>query len=219
MSVSRQSGDPADGYEDYEHELINQVATVTAGQQSGGGTYNTSFNDLEPMGGIDRGEVAELVAFELHHRHVDVTASISNQQAGPGAVKFSGTLRNEPGDDGSTLQDDTDSTGDGQVDQKMNRSNENHVVLDRWRLTWYSDFQDDTNGLGGSPDGSLAKSDYKFLDFREKFGRGPLFDNNDAIHTGWDFITEDFDVEQIESRQDFSLYWVIHEVEDPLAGI
>lgn len=189
MSVSR-GGSPDEVQSEKWDDMLKQRVhdEYEAEGAAGGATFiHEQWLTLEPAGGLDRGEIAELVVLDIGAAHQWRLADPS----GPNTFQTAEELTTEPapklvGRDKAVSNLDKDGTG---VDQYVIEEEDDPDTLNTWHIesqpSWKEYSAADSAGAGGGSDVS-GRYD-KRVNFRREYGLpGPVFDRHDTlyIHTG-----------------------------------
>lgn len=221
MSVGRNGGAGPNErdlyYSDIEHQRAWNQFSVAAGSLDGSTDERGGQNDVgeqvlggrEPIGGLERGEIAELLAIRLY-----CEAYTNSTQTADGAVRGSVEISREPVF--QTLDGDQITTGTGSLDglnYQVVGPGETFEpdVLARAQSMGFSPFSDGSSGVGGG--GSTTQGVYE-MDFMETFGSGPLFDRNDEFFQHVNWIQWNVADAALHVDWFYEMYWGVHEVEE-----
>jgi hypothetical protein len=204
-------------FSDVEHQQAWYQFSVAAGSLDGSTGERGGQDDVgeqvlggrEPVAGLERGEIAELLSVRL-----TTEAYVNSTSTADGAVRGSVEISREPVF--QTVDGDQIVTGTGSNDglnyqvvgpgQTLEPD-----VLARAQSMGFAPFQDSASGVGGA--GSTTQGRFE-MDFLETYGSGPLFDRNDEFytHVGWTQWNVDDAALHVDWYLDMA--WGIHEVEN-----
>lgn len=193
------------GYENLEIQVVTDALAYQADAVTGNSVHE-QWASFEPVGGLQRGEFAELVAI------VGVEMAHGEGIAGnedPGSCSFHYEMSLDP-----ELHGGRDTVRDEDVDGVTGHDT---VVLEAVdpdilrhnKLTSSIGFDDDTNGNGGQ--GALVDRSDVMLGYRGLLGGGPVLDRHDQMY----LHAESAHVGDGNSKHvlhiDYLLYWSIFE--------
>lgn len=175
MSVSP-SAARATSWEDLEKQHILRQYSADAGN----GFFEEAAVNFDPAGGLERDEIAELVAFERHgifaflsnESQADTVEGMWELSFSPDAeLTFDPFLANRPGEEADAFGSGTDIVASVESDSPD--------VLYFSRPHQTGTFADNANGTGGS--GSIHM-DHGDVNYREMYGAGPTADRHDTLY-------------------------------------
>lgn len=165
----------------YDAFDIQNVKVTMQGHQdlSSGNTLFEQFHSIEPLGGLGRNEVAELVALL---RTYDVAPLAAGNA--PGHLQTQWELSFDSSahylgqaDDGDEVSDDDNVDSVTGLDREVADSVDVDVLA-IMALGESSSYEDATNGTGGSG-GPTSMTDHRL--YRSWFGAGPTVDRHDEL--------------------------------------
>jgi len=187
--MSIQDSSPTD-YSDYEYQQFEVQLVVEGDGSDDAATVDglIQLDPLDPIGGLDNNEVAELVGYRMHVGiEVEDSAEDGDQNVGA-SIEFRGTFgANFNGaEDSISLNEIGERSADtaflnstGATDTQVNAtSTARDEVFDSFRVTGAAPFDDQGNGLGGGGDSTLQTLEHYY---RDTVGRGPVLDSNDDL--------------------------------------
>lgn len=195
-------------YDDLEEETVDIQAQVGSGNLTGTNDVLQTTSEYEPVGGLQSGEVAELVAVRLLEHWVWVLPAGSAGTT-PGRVVYDVIV----GMDGA-IEDRV--TFDGATNNNVNKNNATRrpgPVVWQSRAVGQQAFNDTVNGTGGQG-GSVQFQSASWYSYRDVAGVGPLFDRSDSMAANQSFIADQIDSENLQGRLRLQMLWDIHEVGD-----
>lgn len=203
MSVTR--GGAFNGFNDLEQysrssDYIVRSAALSGGQQ----THNPpNPPELEPAGGLHRGEVAELVAVWVEDTNIDVVET-GNAGTTPGTLTGENELKLVAPMKSTTIDED----GSNDVDLRGSDFDDDNLVA-RWFAHGHAAFNDTTNGSGGGGYGSGFAS--KRYNFREELGQGPVLEEDDRLFERASIMTNDMANQDVRFRNYFRTFWEVRD--------
>lgn len=165
-----------------------------------------SIVDFEPANGLERREVAELLAIWVR----GIQATVPGTTSAEAALNASYELSLDDGEEnvgGAVTQD----TGDSGVVNQRTLSSDSHAVLYSAEVIAEGGFADSTNGLGGGP---WAQTIQDYLDFRTVTGRGPEVGPFQDLHEHIRFDNiggADISDSLIRLTANYTLFWDVRE--------
>lgn len=181
-SETRPAVDEIDDYSDltvldvnftYDFDEVNTADN--AGQDTASASYEL---------GIDKHEVAELIRIDPK---VEIALHLheGGALAEPAALQADWELYRAPSNVFSQLVNADQSGAENAASFKTGyfQGGEANDLLYQTSVTDYSMFEDETNGTAGGG-GSAAALHPDVRDFREPFGRGPMFQHDQNLHLG-----------------------------------
>lgn len=175
MSVT--GGGRASEYSEFDIQTTKAELEIQ-GDFAGGGNELDQVLTIEPAGGLQRNEVAELVAL--------YETIYFAQEASPGELEnevlFEYELSTDPNlrviQGGSELSSSTDLGGTTGLDGNFADTVDPDVLrVNAWGGASMS--QDETNGAGAA---GINAHDWEIIPYRQVFGTGPVFDRHDNLH-------------------------------------
>lgn len=179
MPVTRGSS-ASEGYNDLEIQLVSVKLSLESDYGSPGILHEQYWMN-EPLGGIQRGEVAELVAIK---GNVTAFEQSIGGNTRPGSCEFLWELTMDPefnGGEGASVDNDIDGvTGAKTADGS-------HVepdILDKQHLGVSNEFDstDTTNGVGTGGGGTTSLVSSLDVNYRDLLGGGPVLDRHDRLY-------------------------------------
>lgn len=179
MSVNR-SGNSSTGYDNLEIQILDNELNVQSDATSA--KYEApQYVSVEPLGGISRGEVAELVGI------IGQVSAYSESIGGntdPGSCRFEYSLSLDPEINGGRVASNEKDI-DGQTGIDVNEVNAvDPDLLQNYVLAPSNEFNelDTTNGVGTGGGGTTFVSYDVQLDYQSLFGGGPVLDRHDRLY-------------------------------------
>jgi len=198
MSVGRRGTETrSESWEDYEKQVgraelnVSDSSNVPAGNNIG--ALVESFAQIDPAGGLGRGEVAELVAMRCT---MQVRSSTPDTDQAP--VKLQGELEYSLDSEAHVVSLGTQTSGTSSTVTLENRATsddidmeQSHAVVDDYAEYLAFLKRTDATGAYGN-DSTDTEADYGGAQnydqdtverhFREEFGQGPELDRHNEIH-------------------------------------
>lgn len=200
-----------DAYDEMEVQRVGGTMFVGSGDLTGGNQVfaGDPVASFDPAGGLEYGELAELVYAEIEEMNIAYSYSDSNDQSDPGAVEWALALQTQPsfvqGSDAAADAADTDFNS-------LNAKTHDHGDrLLRGQTVQSNSFADETNGPGGGGGGG-GPSRWEY-DFRDVAGRGPMFDHQDELHVTTQANTDGLSSLPFGLSYTFHFIWDVVEVE------
>lgn len=199
-------------YEKFSLTLATDPANVTKDD-----TLKSTWLSEPPMGGLERGEVAELVAF--YPRFESLTfQDVDNAGTTPGSVIAETEITRTP-TGFSEFRDLQDQAGAVTDDTNWNTNAATAQVGDEFlyfnTLSAQMPFNDTTNGSGGGGHLALDGGPDQIIDYRDMYEHGPLFfwDENEILGT---MVLDLFEVANVpvSFEVEYQTVWDIWEVAD-----
>lgn len=206
MPVARKQ----DGYDELEVQTVNTQMFTDAANITDALEEFDQFNTFEPVGGLDRSEIAELVYVQTN---VSMQITGSNDAAAGVHAHVLSELSSDPELNATFLnasdRSETDVDGVTGVDAYNNVSNDPEV-LQSHAVGAHAESLDDTNGSGSGASGSVLSYDRPY---RQVFGRGPTFDRHDDIFVHLGYNSEGTTQPDVEYYEKMTMVWDIHDSE------
>lgn len=207
--VVKRTADRGDSWHDFEHQLLNvQYSLLDSGMDASGGFQRfDNYIQVEPAGGLHRGEVAELVAVETQHFSVQIDdAQDGNFGTRPGWATFEFQASSQ----GFTFQTINDDQPDNTVvDVELSNDGEDTFWFDKAFCS--HPFTDTANGISDNGDSFVHN---RLRHYRRDFGMGPLFFENDHIEDHASVSSERIDTDTVTGRAEYRLVWNVMEAND-----
>lgn len=200
---------PEDGFNDLEQysrssDYIVRDSALSGGQQ----TFNPpNPPDIEPAGGLHRGEVAELVMVIIE----DCAAYVKQQTfqgTTPSTILFENELKTKAPMHSSSIDADSSSPD---VDLRGHDYDDDNLIA-RWYAHGYTPFNDTVNGSGGG--GTIDAIEMKVYNYRKMFGLGPVLREDDVLFERASFTVNDADTEDIAGSNYIRTFWNVGEEGD-----
>lgn len=223
MSLSP-SGDDMTEYPDFEVQTVFYETAFGSAQSNSPEANVTTVHEHDPVeidGGIDNSEVAELVAMHGHAYAAPDTQGSQNQTE-DGLIELRGVVGANMGsidalpDDGERggsvtelLRENLPDGEDLSNVQRPVQSEEDQSVFEHYHVSTPVGFRDTTNTLGGS---AGVQYDRFGLNFRDLYGRGPIFDASDEVSVVQKLIKNNV-VRGTDSGLHMRFVWDISEIE------
>lgn len=189
------------------YKVENASLTGGANEQFGGGPPNVQPVDNDD--GLAHNEVAELVGIELKH----ATAHFRDLDASgteTGSFWFEYDLTTREDTDATKTSLEAQTTDDG-VYEGVNEAQDQYLI--KLKMTAGQSAMDTTNGAGAG--GMNANISPYFINYRDAFGRGPIFTDRDNLGAGYAFNVQNVSDEDPEAKVGYTMYWDVFEVESP----
>lgn len=168
-------------YEDFDIQQVHVEISTGAGL----GSAITTFEDWhtsEPLGGLQRDELAELVALMVDvYNEPEGSAEVAGRVGVRGELSLDSDPHLVDLDD-AVLTSDVDGITD--LDRRVWELESDPDVLDRW-MTYGVNHDDETNGLSNSSETVYSRT----YAYRPVFGRGPVLDRHSDLHWHIDLDT------------------------------
>lgn len=212
----------ADFYDDlvierYNYEFETDQTTV-------GNTFSLSTGQLLDQniaGGLERNQVAELVAFSVPFVNMTPRNSSTNLDAGPGTLRWDMSWQlleqgKSPFDATDTnpavLDPDDDGTDEFLATTTNYSKNRTHdrILLD-WSGEFNNQYKDTTNGTGAGGDAKIHWGPYT-RHFRQEFGRGPIAYPDWVVGANGNVNGADLPV-RVKGKSHAVFYWDVMEIE------
>lgn len=201
-------------WENFEHQHVSTVWKINAGDLTGDDSPgNLARETLAPAGGLERGELAELVYLQSAFRCYIVDASGTGSTSGQLLAELE--IFKDVKADWQVVHDYSQANIDDNdtplVSSKLSESTKDHSYL-RQNAMYQQNFDDDTNGTGGAGGGDAVHRDSRHL--RHEMGRGPMYDDEDRI--AWDAGIDvgNLSDEQVIVQAQTDLVWDLFEYAD-----
>lgn len=206
-----------DSYDNLETQMITETIEVGDAQLD---ATTQRWGDEQPYrvpnaAGLDRGEVAELVGYNV----MDMDLWFQNpatdiDSTGTATWETFGTIVGNLPD--NVLRNDEKIENDGGNGQNLSVTD--REILDGAifyaRVSSYNGYTDSTNATGGS--GSFTSTSPEFVNFRDSFGLGPLMFSDDRWWHEFALNSYQNDGTKIFGKLVYQLYWDIWERQDVL---
>ena len=193
----------ATGYNDLDNTHHHRAIKVTA-------ETDGNFTDLwriEPAGGLDRGEVAELVALDVESFFMRAENPTGGNQV-KGSVEFSQSAE-------AVFAEDRFRTDVNELEAESGTITDSlGTFIDSGNSPAEPIAYFESEGNGGTTDFEPNPSIVFLRNFREMFGQGPLFDRRDDFIEHYQMNTSAFAANSCSIEMDFALYWDVHEASD-----
>lgn len=198
------------GYDDLEVQTVNTQMFTNSGTITDALEEFAQFNTFEPVGGLSRNEVAELVYLQTNVS-LQITGT-SDATAGCHAHVL-GELSSDPELNATFLnasdRSEQDVDGITGVDAYNNVSNDPEV-LQSHAVGAHAESLDDTNGSGSGASGSTLSYDRPY---RKMFGHGPTFDRHDDIFVHLGYNSEGTSQPDVEYYDKMTMVWDVREID------
>lgn len=215
--IKRSGTKELDNYDDLETQWFSCTIGASASNLDGT-TQNWDLGDVnfDPVAEnrLDRGEIAELVAFRL----VDSSAEVkeqSNAGTTPGVFVIEQTVHGRPDMPAGTTLEGNKGHGDGSGNNVFRTVsfNPTYAPIHYHRDVIYTAFNDTVNGTGGG--GSMDNgSNTQYINFRNEYGLGPLFDHSESLSQENWVVSRDNANQGFDYKTKYELVWDIHEYSD-----
>lgn len=179
-------------------------------QDASGNIKFTPLGGTTVAGGIERNEVAELVALIPMYEQFQVREG-DNQGTTPGSAYCELEFYRHPSNFNNSNVDYT--VDDTAFSYSRATELANNDLLYFNLLTLTTAFNDTVNGTGGGGD-SGGRTQTPLL-FRDWFGRGPLFYDDDNVTVGGYMDWTQVDNQKLSVLGEYHAYWDTFEMEDP----
>lgn len=181
--------------------------TAAAGKQA----------ELEPAGGLHRGERAELVAIMLWEHSVFLKQQ-SGQGTTPGIARYQTQWVRSDGVNFEEFIDNQPTTGgeaDAFVSLNVAQNSEAHLFFAQ--ATTQTPFNDTVNGTGGG--GSSLDDPIKMIRYRDMFGWGPVLEPEETVEIFANLTTDQIDTETVNAITEATLVWDVWETPERDAAV
>lgn len=163
-----------DEWEGFEKQHSRLRFSATDGNLGSGQTVFEQFHSIDPAGGLDRDELAELVSMVVKVRLQTYANEDETHRA-----RFEREITSEPeskylDDDQAVSEDDVDNVSG--ADRDIWEEEVDPDILDFYAINSFSDDR--------TTEGSSAFSEpHQFkVNFRDWYGKGPVYDRHDTIY-------------------------------------
>lgn len=210
MSVNR-SNARSSAWEDYEHSLHNINLSIPDQALSGGqGFYKSNKTRMEPAGGLHRGEVAELVAVDIQHHEAEVSlAGDDTFGTQPGWASF----ETQPAREVFRFEEPLEAENQNSITNNTQVSDDGIDTLFFCKSYATQNFFDGSNP-SVSGNGAFEMADQRLLKFRNDYGMGPLFFENDEVQYNCGFNVQQITTDQVNGRAEFRYVWDVMEASE-----
>lgn len=206
MSVGRTQS----GYDELEVQTVNTQMFTDAVNITDALEEFAQFHTFEPVGGLDRSEIAELVYLQTN---VSMQITGSNDAAAGVHAHVLSEFSSDPELNATFLnasdRSEADKDGVTGVDAYNHVSNDPEV-LQSHAVGAHAESLDDTNGSGSGASGSVLAYERPY---RQVFGRGPTFDRHDDMFIHLGYNSEGTTQPDVEYYESMTLVWDIHDSE------
>lgn len=210
MSVGRGGG--GQGWEELEKQQISAQTAIPDSEFPTGGLseWGQTEYTIAPVGGLDRQEIAELIAIESYgifafsqpsgdevgisvsDCEVELSLNPDQQMIGPAPVE----------ETTDTFVDDA-SGETVTINKNLRESTSTDVLFWSKPHNWIG-WDDETNGSGG---GSTMHMDHWHRNYRELLGGGPEVDQHDTLYLYQSLGQHNMTNSPINLYNNFHLYW------------
>lgn len=201
----QQSGSSSVTYNDHELQHIFFTHDIDA---TGGGreTSRAEVKEDPTVGGLDRGEVAEIVFMRVHESFGQRTDGGDLNGEVSTLILDHGIKVNDVSTVGAAVED----TGGNAFEIAANQTDDLGLLYESNQVIG-GGFEDDTNGNGGSA-GHQPATIYD-IDFAKTFGGGPILDRFDEITVQSDIKAQNH-VGKARSELRVALYYNVMETDE-----
>lgn len=197
-------------FDDFTWQRL-QIDTEYIENNTSPNTRNSVAARYEPtQGGLDRGEIAELVAI--------IPNGIQDwvQDAGrvdDGSLSWNVSAMGFPRST-ETRSESIVNQEAGFTDAETDASSVfNFRELHAMQGIHYPSFEDQTNGAGGP--GSVVYFPHRgAVNYRDWFGHGPLFFDDESVQMSLEVQSKGFGSSQVEFHPRYAVYWDVYETTD-----
>lgn len=225
MSVNTNKFDDREvDYSSYEFQQSEFKISAEDVRTEGAGENVSAYiqqDPLEPSGGLDQNEVAELVAI---HRSISVEPD-NFEDLSPrtqGNFEFRGVFGNDLTAEADQLfpagginnvgnGEVYDQTSDWATFELFNKGQTNAAIFDHFALTQGAGFEEPADGSGA---GATTQTLEKTLPLREWYGAGPVLDASDNIGLNANLVSNNIDIGELSGLYRTTLVWDVAEVDD-----
>jgi len=240
MSVSRRGEDETEteltleeleSFNDHVVETFQYGGTWKTENMGPSDQVDWAVGRPKVAGGLDRGEVAELVAIEKNYMTVYPTDP--QEDSSSGAAIIESQFGFEPQDasadmfdtatspGGSTFDKDADDDGNPEaVDIFAGSSVPGGTDDQRHRLMWREEAflrkqkYDSADASTITGEINPYTGEFGFINYRNEFGRGPLLFDDDVYVASGDANLKSWAGSDIQLNANFTLYWDVFEAQD-----
>jgi hypothetical protein len=216
MSISSNpSASQSDAWEDMEQQLYNFKFALLEGKLSNPQTSERFDNlvQLEPAGGLHRGEVAELVAVEKEHFEVSIRPGSDDSfgtQPGYAFAEF------QPSRSPFRFEDRYNDVPKAGTTARIQTSEDGDEVLFFDKTSASQSYFDgaDTAVNSNAKQPNPVQGTEGYFNFRDELGMGPLFFEDDTVNDHASLTAVRVVNDQVVARGEYKLIWDVMEAQD-----